>query len=57
MGLAILGHLLSGGLDVCPFSSLFIGMGLAMVFPLNTQEPLTVFQFPFHRDGPCDALP
>ena len=49
-----------GSASIChewlSFSSLFIGMGLAML-SIKFEEPgKQPFQFPFHRDGPCDSL-
>ena len=37
------------------FSSLFIGMGLAIPDENIAALSEAIFQFPFHRDGPCDA--
>ena len=38
------------------FSSLFIGMGLAISSGERVHyEAIERFQFPFHRDGPCDS--
>ena len=42
------------GRCLTPFSSLFIGMGLAIHRATRERGPDISFQFPFHRDGPCD---
>ena len=36
------------------FSSLFVGMGLAITPPTVLPRKFLCFQFPFRRDGPCD---
>ena len=38
------------------FSSLFIGMGLAIRRIGFNGASNRAFQFPFHRDGPCDEI-
>ena len=40
----------------CAFSSLFIGMGLAIYIHGDGGFGEDCFQFPFHRDGPCDKV-
>ena len=48
-------RLSSVGASLISFSSLFIGMGLAILDRLHVEDFLEMFfQFPFHRDGPCD---
>ena len=40
-----------------PFSSLFVGMGLAILPKAPDARPISqFFQFPFRRDGPCDSF-
>ena len=46
---------MSGNIKNTTFSSLFIGMGLAICFISIAKGEASSFQFPFHRDGPCDG--
>ena len=55
MGLAINFVYSVGPCPMFTFSSLFIGMGLAMCHLARLLPgSRSSFQFPFHRDGPCD---
>ena len=55
MGLAINVFLGSAGNAQVSFNSLFVGMGLAIVAAFEEQRANNQFQFPFRRDGPCNA--